>query len=119
MSYNEQTSAKHFTALHSHSAQLVNAIYRHVSLAVLPLVVGFVGLALNWWLGLGRSGRLLIGGVHLLHNWLRLAGLLHSWGLVVEVVVREYHENIMQPALVLLGSSNTIRLLEIRSRREG
>ncbi len=35
-----KTSVKHFTALDSHSAQLVNAIDRHVSLAVLPLVVG-------------------------------------------------------------------------------
>ncbi len=87
-------------------------------MAVFPLD-GLVGLALSRLLGLGGSRRLLTGGVHLLHNWLRMADLLLSWGLVVEIVICEDHENITQPALVLLGSSNTVCLLEVQSSRHG
>ena len=58
-------------------------------------------------------------GVHLLHNWLRRAGLRTSWGLVVEIVVGEDHENITKPAFVLPGSSNTVCLLQVRCSRHG
>jgi len=40
---------KHCTALHSHTAKLVNTFNRHITLAALPLV----GLAGGLWLGFG------------------------------------------------------------------